>query len=453
MSMLTIFLIIIVGVVLIGLAYLAGKHRAIIPIALTLLAIIFVGCSAKCFVDLNDYYSARGGVFGVLTGMTENNQGTVEVTDKIKFSLNNIVITQEADTDKYSATIYLNDIVSLETDKDYSVTVNKEPCSSSISSAGTTSYVKADYVYRFLDDNLENLCEDTLTFNIAFFAKYTEVKVSTNGGQTAVDNWNTYFSRNYFDVEVVPTEYTQDNEIIYGTGNVENYHILTYIVDEQEYMTQVFDSNKSISLISGPAKDGYTFSHWIDSDGNKVKMTSKFTEDTTLTAVYVELESLPWTFNGSAVTGYTGTSTDLVIPSSYSVLANGKIVEGDNVQVTEITFWLRNLSVNVTSITIPSSITVIETEFWYGASNLKYIEVNCGLGSINDQWFYVNPSGTKLVLNIDKVLPLYNYEYNVGGISTGKVTVYVHDDLVERYKASTGWSEFADQIHAISELN
>lgn len=286
MDMLTIFIIIIACVVLCLIAYFVGKHRALLPIALSVIAIVFIATSAKCFIDLNNYYSASDGVFGYLSGMVPNNQASITIKDNIKISLNNIVLVQETNTDSFSAQIYLNDVVELQKDKAYTVAVNGEPSSKVDYSTGNDSFVRAEYVYQFLGNDLSVLCTDTLTFNFAFFDKGTEVKITTDGGQTAVDYWNKFFSRNDFDVEIKATEYISDSELTYGTGDYSNYHTITYFVDETEYLSQIVNENDKVTLINAPDKEGYIFDYWADAEGNRVEMNSKFSEDIVLTAVY-----------------------------------------------------------------------------------------------------------------------------------------------------------------------
>lgn len=64
---------------------------AIISIAL----VVFMVATAYCGIQLNNYYTAKGGVWGVITGLVDNNTSEITITDNIEFNLKNIVLTQE----------------------------------------------------------------------------------------------------------------------------------------------------------------------------------------------------------------------------------------------------------------------------------------------------------------------------------------------------------------------
>ena len=278
--------------VAIVLIYLCFKYKSAKWILLAVTGIALIGFTAFCGIELNSYYSADGGIFGYISGIVETNKVTTTITDNVEFSFTNVVLTQETNSETYSAKIYLNDIIELDESKSYTVFVNKEPSSNVVFSAGTTSYVRSQYSYSFLDDNLNSLCNDILTFNFAFFDKGTEIKISTQGGQAASDYWRKYFTRNNFIVEIKSTNYTAEDDLSFTDGDISNYCTLTYWVDGSEYMTQVFDINQKVTLIDGPYRAGYTFSHWQDTEGNIYSSIAQFSMNKDLLAVFEENEIL-----------------------------------------------------------------------------------------------------------------------------------------------------------------
>jgi len=383
---------------------------------------------------------------GYISGLIKPNTGTVTITDKLEFSLNNIMLSQGVDG-SYSAKIYLDDTLKLKENLKYEVNVNEEPCSKIDFSTGTNSYIRAEYVYTFLDDELNPLCTDTLVFNISFFDYSTEIKITTSGGQTAVDYWNTYFSKNDFKVNVKVSDYERDSSLVYGEGDYSNYFVLTYMVDDEEYLTQIFDSKQTVALIEAPDKFGYVFSHWVDSNGNKVNQTSNLNSNITLYAVYIEAEALPWTIDGDTITGYTGTSTELIFPTSYSIGPNGKYIAGEDYQIKYVKMDFTALDVAVKRIIYPSGVT--HKGSFYIPDGLEYLEYQ-GLTNIYNRHFEYYSGNLDLVLNFDYVSILQLYEYP-SALMNGTINVYVPDDLVDDYKSAEGWSEISSKIYAISE--
>lgn len=246
------------------------------------LGIIFVGITAYCGIQLNYYYTAEGGVWGYITGLIEGNKVTTTVeSDTASFSLENIVLTKNADG-TYSAVIYSNDKIRLETGKSYGVYVNNEPCTQINYS---TNYVRAEYHYAFLDNNLEILCQDTLQFNFAFYTNGSTFTLTTYGGQEAVNYWNTYFSRNNLIVEVKPISYVKDDELSVN-GQIDDYVTLNYYVDEEVVYSYVYTIGSQVTEFPPTAeKDGLIFAYWQDINGNEVE-PFKITTDTNLYAYF-----------------------------------------------------------------------------------------------------------------------------------------------------------------------
>ena len=91
---------------------------------------------------------------------------------------------------------------------------------------------------------------------------------------------------------------------------------------------------------------------------------------------------LDFTFDGNTLTSYTGSDSEVIIPSSYSIRpSDNAFVAGNDYSVTAIgEFALANC--NSTSITIPSSITSLGTGAFANCKNLT--ELNYNATSINN---------------------------------------------------------------------
>ncbi len=92
---------------------------------------------------------------------------------------------------------------------------------------------------------------------------------------------------------------------------------------------------------------------------------------------------LDFTFDGNTLTSYTGSDSEVIIPSSYSIRpSDGAFVEGNDYSVTAIgEFAFPNCS-SISSITIPSSITSLGTGAFANCKNLT--ELNYNATSINN---------------------------------------------------------------------
>lgn len=125
-----------------------------------------------------------------------------------------------------------------------------------------------------------------------------------------------------------------------------------------------------------------------------------------------EIKVLDFTFSDGVLTSYTGSETEIIIPSSYSITEDGQFIEGDDYTVTAIAdgdfdsgvfynssitsvqfpstlerigdyaFMLCN---NLTSITLPSSVTELGNGS-FSISNLETLEYE---GTI-EQWLSID---------------------------------------------------------------
>ncbi len=274
----------LIFIVLIGfIIFLCFKYPNSRVYVFSFLGIVFVGFTAYCGIQLNFYYSAEGGVWGYINGLIDNNTATTEVTDTIKYSLENIVLTQNPDG-SFSATIYSDDKFELKQDTSYGVYVNDEPCTQVDFSS---NFVRAEYRYAFLDNDLEVLMDDTLQFNIAFYENSSSFTLTTHGGQEAVDYWNKYFSRNNLVVEVKPTDYTKDNQLTIN-GSYDEYVTLNYYVDDEIKYTNIYLPGYHVTSMPIPAdSENKLFAYWANKEGEKVDELT-ITQDTDLYAVFTE---------------------------------------------------------------------------------------------------------------------------------------------------------------------
>ena len=108
----------------------------------------------------------------------------------------------------------------------------------------------------------------------------------------------------------------------------------------------------------------------------------------------------------------------------------------------------------LTNINAPE-LTYLNVNVFYGCTSLTSVDLP-KVNSIGNGCFQSCTSLTKVILRANEVCYISRGAgasiFNNTPIKNGTGYVYVPDDLVESYKADTNWSEIADQIKPISEL-
>lgn len=136
-----------------------------------------------------------------------------------------------------------------------------------------------------------------------------------------------------------------------------------------EVSSSTVDYGSTITAPSNPENDYYEFDSWNTSISDVV-----VTDDMTITATWT---SNSFTFDGTSITGYTGTATSVVIPA---YTPTGKTV-------TSIGKDAFKNNISITSVTLPEGITSIGETAFYGCSSLTSINIPSTLTSIGKQAF------------------------------------------------------------------
>jgi len=248
---------------------------------LSFVAIIFVGLSTYCGIQLNFYYSAEGGIYGYINGLLGVNIST-KIED-MKFSLNNIVLTQD-DGDEFSALIYPDEVISLENDKDYTIFVNNVPL---IPVDASNNFIIADYTYTFYNDDMTIALVDSLRFNLSFDDYLTTFKITTFGGQTAVNYWNSYFAKNKLEIEIKESlyDFNKKSEIIEIPA--QETVTLTYYVNDEEFSKIIYPLGTEVKVFLTPTIEGKFFDGW-SLDGTIAIQSLTMNKDYSLYAILID---------------------------------------------------------------------------------------------------------------------------------------------------------------------
>ena len=270
-----------------------------------------LGIAILCFtfyagIELNFYYSASGGIYGVITGIFDTN--TVEVDD-VTFKIQNLELTQNSD-DLYTAQIMTDDVISLEKGKVYSLYVNDVPTKTLNFSS---NYIQARYSYSFYDNKQQLLENDSLFINFAFYTNSTFIEIYTEGGSQAVKYWNYWFNKNTFVITIEETGYVQDGKIVSSEITNDSENVVAYFIGDELYEYQVVATGSKLNPIEIEMPEGIQLNGW--KVNNEIVDTSSYivNENTSFHADYVELVHLELR---------AGTS------QSYTVLDSGYYAQG-----------------------------------------------------------------------------------------------------------------------------
>ena len=231
----------------------------------TLIFIVLVGSGIYSTININSYYSASGGIYGILTGDFDKNN-KLYVNEKV-FTLENTTLTQK-NGDTYSAKSISDEAFKVKTNEYLGVFVNDSPCTYS---EIAEDYFVANYNYTFYDKNGDVLLNDTLKLYFAFYDKMTELEVVTDGGSTAVKYWGYYFNKNNFNVTIKSVKDNYNKDLTIGEGDVSNYAIVRYFQNDEEVYKQVCPKNTKIVFPTLDSSKVYKF---------KIKDTETYIDET-----------------------------------------------------------------------------------------------------------------------------------------------------------------------------
>ena len=221
-----------------------------------LVSVFILILTVFCAVQINNYYSVEGGIWGKLSTIITNNQ--IEQTEEAKFSLQNIVLTEDVNGE-FSAIIVSDKKLSLENTKGKWLFVNNIPCTDC--QLGIDG-ISAKYKYTFAGSDFEELHSDILKIDFSFYEKGYRLKLTTEGGQTAVNYWNTYFSRNNFVVSVEDFKIETSKDVSILENEEAEVMKLTYYVDEEIFAEVIYPKNVILTSFIEPAKEEYLFFGW-----------------------------------------------------------------------------------------------------------------------------------------------------------------------------------------------
>ena len=148
-----------------------------------------------------------------------------------------------------------------------------------------------------------------------------------------------------------------------------------------------------------------------------------------------------YVFNGNELVAYFGNDTELILPNDY---------HGEAYRIGEYVFHGRS---NLTSITIPASVTSIGNNAFYGCSSLTTINIPEGVTSIGERAFY-GCENLKMVINYSDYFTVEKGSSNNGYVGNYADRVINVDKIIDGYAFKTidGVHHLIDYIGEDTEL-
>ncbi len=203
------------------------------------------------------------------------------------------------------------------------------------------------------------------------------------------------------------------NVSIYAKWNINTYNI-NYNLNSGTWNgsspSKTYTINDCEKTLPAPVRTGYIFEGWKNASGDYVGKlpTSKYLGDLSLTASWVEgSEGLTFTTRHSGtvyvtVTGYTGNNTNVVVPKTYR-----------GIPVECISASAFSNQTQIISISLPNSLTSIESNAFSGCTGLTSIVIPDKVTSVNSTAF----SGCINIATVSMPASIRNYIPNVKNVT------------------------------------
>lgn len=226
---------IIIGLVVIMAIVVALRYPNLRTAVLLLCAVGFVVGSCFAINQIVTYYTISGQTYGEVNSIFDKTQTEFEKTDDYTFEFKNFGLQSTGIANQFQARATDTHKIDIDLSKnDWAIFVN-ETLLTDITSTSSTLSGKLKFIFN--DTNDKEIKTDALIISISFEENTTDIVLTTNGGDIAVNLWNNYLSKNGFKLELKKTEPSQkNNTIIFDEEPTESDS------KENSYKTNEFES-------------------------------------------------------------------------------------------------------------------------------------------------------------------------------------------------------------------
>lgn len=247
--------IILILICAITVFYFLMKYQVTRTVGVILLVFTICFTGALSTKQIVGYYSAEGKTYGTTASLFNSNAVKYSKPDKFTFSYSKLGFETTGQSKQYRSLIQDENAIDISLEnQQYALLVN-DTLLTNLQTVGNTIF--GEYITTFKDTNGKNILTDTLQISMAIENAFTEVSITTNGGDMAVAIWNTFAKKNNFNISIkqLSIEQSQMEFIKMEFPQQDGTHIL-----QKEYFSQSKNSiefNTKNSTLSIELNDNY----------------------------------------------------------------------------------------------------------------------------------------------------------------------------------------------------
>ena len=263
-------LMLIVVILLIFLVFKILKYPVAQKITFAVLSILLIFSGVFTGYSTIKYFTASGGIVGGFQRIINNE---IVQTD-YEFNFKKLTLTSENGDNEFTARITFKN--SSEESLDITnkiLLVNNEPTNTIYK---TSNYIYSSYGYIFYDENLTEICSDSLNIKFSFNKSVSECIITTYGGANVVKQWNNYLLKNDFVITLADDFSLNLQEI--NVDALEHKYIYYYDLDgDLMYKDRIVYGNyPEIQLRNPTDKNGVMHPYWRSQDFKLVSQYEKY---------------------------------------------------------------------------------------------------------------------------------------------------------------------------------
>ena len=249
----------------------------------------------------------------------------------------------------------------------------------------------------------------------------------------------------------VPSKMPAEDVTVTGTFSINKYKLI-YKVDGADYKSYDIEYGATITPEEAPTKEGHTFSGWSEipetMPAHDVTVTGTFTQ------VAYEVGDATYEVNGdnASVTDGSNYNGEVVLEATV-------VINGQSYTITVIADDAFKGNQNITSVTIPNSVTSIGASAFEGCNKLSAINIGKAVASIGSRAFAnmsgasqaprrVSGNGLMVQCNAESVPSTASDAF--ANTPINNATLLVLDNLKTLYMNTAPWSGFG-KIMGINE--